>query len=218
MRRRARAVTLLELMIVVAILGLLATLAFSVYSTHILRAKFAAAALQISELETACNTYQLDVGQYPISSSGTQLAPPGPIDPMNNPGTGAQGCGYMITCLVASLSGDIHNVSDLRWNGPYIELNQSRIGTLTGPLDPTQPAPPMPSLQLLDPWGNPYQYVRSSDYETFGGTRLPPNSPFATEIWFNPSTIQIVSFGPNGVSGTRPAMGLEPDDVSNLRY
>jgi prepilin-type N-terminal cleavage/methylation domain-containing protein len=217
MTRSRRAVTLLELLVVLAILGLLATIAYSVYSGHVLRAKIAATALQISELETACTQYQLDTGQYPPSSSGTRLAP-GPIDPINNPGEGAIGCGYMITALVASLSGDMNNPIDARWKGPYIELNQTRVGTITGqPLDPTQPTV-MPQVQLLDPFGTPYYYVRSSDYAAFGGTFLPSNNPFASEIWYNPSTIQIVSWGPNQMSNPRPLMGTDGDDITNFRY
>jgi len=217
MRANRHGVTILELLVVLAILGLLATLAFSVYSGHILRAKIAATVLQIHELETACTQYQVDTGQYPPSSSGTRLAP-GPIDPINNPGEGAIGCGYMITALTASLSGNLYNPIDLRWKGPYIELTPTRLGTLTGqPLDPTQPLL-MPMVQLLDPWGSPYYYVRSADYAAFLGTRLPTTSPFASEIWFNPSTVQIVSWGPNQTSGGRPAMGLDFDDVTNFRY
>jgi len=217
MTRSKRAVTILELLVVLAILGLLATIAYSIYSGHILRAKIAATFLQIRELEMACTQYQVDTGQYPPSSSGTRLAP-GPIDPINNPGEGAVGCGYMITALVASLSGDMHNALDARWKGPYLELSESRLGTLTGqPLDPTQPVV-LPQVQLLDPFGTPYYYVQSADYSLFGGTRVPANSPFATEIWFNPSTLQIVSWGPNLVSNPRPFMGTDTDDITNFRF
>jgi len=219
MRRNRHGVTLLELLVVLAILGLLATIAYSVYSSHILRARFAATAAQIHELELACSQYELDTGQYPPSSSGTRLAP-GPIDPINDPGQGAIGCGYMITALWASLDGDARNPLDpTRWKGPYIELSQSRLGDIQGnPLDLTQPGLALPQVQLLDPWGMPYQYIRSVDYATFRGTRVPANSPFASEIWFNPSTIQIVSFGPDGVSQTRPNLGLDPDDVTNFKF
>jgi len=215
MKANRRAVTLIELLVVLAILGLLATVAYGVYSAHVLRAKATACSLQIHELETACTQYQVDCGEYPPSSSGTRLAP-GPIDPSNNPGEGAIGCGYLITALVASLSGDMHNPIDLRWKGPYIELNQSRLCDITGqPLDPSQPIP-MPAVQLPDPWGTPYYYVRSADYATFGGTRVPPNSPFASDIWYNPSTVQIVSWGPNQTSNARPFLGTDDDDITNF--
>jgi len=44
MKTKRQGITLLELMVVLAILGLLATVAYAVYSGHILRAKIVAAA------------------------------------------------------------------------------------------------------------------------------------------------------------------------------
>jgi len=218
MKTKRQGITLLELMVVLAILGLLATVAYAVYSGHILRAKIVAAATQIHSLDLACQQYELDTGQFPPSSSGTRLAP-GAIDPSNIPGQGAIGCGYMITALKASLSGDPNNPIDPRWKGPYIEISQSRVGLLPigQPLDPTVTYA-MPMTQLLDPWGMPYYYVRSVDYASFLGTRVPANSPFATDVWFNPSTFQIVSFGPNQVSLPRPNLGLDADDITNHRF
>ncbi len=217
MKRSTGGITIIELLVVVAIVGLLATIAYSVYSGHIFRAKVAAAATQIHELELAITQYEVDTGQYPPSSSGTRLAP-GPIDPINDPGLGAIGCGYLVTCLTASLSGNPYNPIDPRWRGPYIEINQSRVGDVFGqPLDPAQPAI-LPQVQLLDPWNTPYYYIRSADYATYGGTRVPTNSPFAAEIWYNPSTFQIVSYGPNGSSQPRPYLGTDYDDISNFRY
>lgn len=217
MRGERRGVTILELLVVLAILGLLATIAYTAYSGHILRAKISAAATQIHELELACAQYEVDTGQYPPSSTGTRFAP-GPIDPINVAGEGALGCGYLITALIASLSGNMYQPIDLRWKGPYIEIGHSRLGTILGTrLDPDQPLL-MPQVQLLDPWGMPYYYVRSVDYASFGGTILPTTSPFASEIWYNPSTIQIISFGPNQFSPARPALGLDLDDITNFRY
>ena len=218
-RTTRRGVTIIELLVVLAIIGLLATVAYSTYSGHVLRARITATRLEIAELERACAQYELDCGQYPVSSSGNLLAP-NPIDPANIPGEGALGCGYLITCLTASLNGDPQNPVDPRWNGPYIELDPARIGTLRGePLPPGQ-ALPLPQVQLLDRWGTPYYYVRSVDYATFLGTRLPPTSPFANEIWYNPSTVQIVSYGLNQQSLPRPNLGLDPalDDNTNFRY
>jgi len=81
MRSKQRGVTILELLVVLAILGLLVTIAYTVYSGHIFRAKITAAVTQIHELELACAQYEVDTGQYPPSSSGSRLAP-GPIDPI----------------------------------------------------------------------------------------------------------------------------------------
>jgi prepilin-type N-terminal cleavage/methylation domain-containing protein len=217
MRKRQHGLTMIELLVVLAIIGLLVTIAYAVYSGHVFRAKLAATAVEISEIETACSQYEVDTGQYPVSSSGTRLAPD-PVDPSNEAGEGAIGCGYMITCLVASLSGDPRNPIDPRWQGPYIELDPKRLGTILGErIDPSQNIP-MPEVQLLDRFGQPYYYVRSVDYEDYLGTVVPDDSPFATEIWYNPSTVQIVSKGPNNLSPPRPFLGTDLDDITNFRH
>jgi len=214
---RRRGVTILELLVVLFVVGLLATVAYSVYSAHVLHAQIAATATDIHALEMACAQYEIDTGQYPPSSSGTRLAP-GAIDPSNVPREGAIGCGYMMVALLYSLSGDMYNPIDARWKGPYTEIQRSRLGTLTGePIDLTQTYV-SPQLQLLDRWGNPYYYVRSADYQSFIGTQIPANHPFANEKWYNPTTVQIVSKGPNGVSLARPETGLDYDDITNFRY
>jgi prepilin-type N-terminal cleavage/methylation domain-containing protein len=217
MRNRRRGITLLELLVVLAIIGLLATIAFSVYSSHHLRARVAATAMQIRELTMAIEQYRNDLGEYPPSSSGTSLWPD-PIDPSNVQGEGAVGCGYLITALVTSLSGDPYNPAAPRWQGPYLELQPSRLGTITGQaLDPNDPLV-LPQVQLLDSFGMPFYYIRSVDYAAFMGTEIPDDSPFASEIYFNPSTFQLVSFGLNGYSFPREQMGLDVDDITNFAY
>jgi len=205
-RGASSAITLLELLVVLGIVGLLATIAYSAYSGHILRAKVAAAFTQISQLELACSQYEADTGQFPPSGSLV----------FGDTGQPAEGCGYMLTALITGLSPHGGPVPP-RWKGPYIEVRQSHVGLLPAgePLDPTTTYPPG-SIQLLDPWGMPYHYIRSVDYAGLGGTPVPQPSPF--EFWYNPSTFQIVSWGPNFSSQARPNMGLDDDDVTNFRY
>lgn len=209
--------TIIELLVVLAIIGLLATIAVPIVTAHVLRAQIAATATEISSLELACAQYEIDTGQFPVSSTGTRLAP-GPIDPINNPREGAIGCGYMVTCLLWSINGDPQNPADPRWKGPYTEFDPKRIGDIFGNrIDPNDTDIVQPQVQFLDRWGTPYYYIRSVDYESMLGTELPAGSPFANERWYNPSTIQIVSFGPDGQSPNRPQRGLGLDDQHNLR-
>lgn len=62
--------TLLELLIVIAILSLLAVLASVQLSGYLSRAKHDTARLQISELELALDLFKLDVGRYPQDDEG----------------------------------------------------------------------------------------------------------------------------------------------------
>jgi prepilin-type N-terminal cleavage/methylation domain-containing protein len=209
-----RGVTLLELLVVLVIISILSTVAVGVYSNHILRAKYARARQEIRTLETAITAYEVDTGQYPPSGSGTALAPNdiNPTDPY-------EGSGYLQVALRSSLSGNMNQPLSGRWQGPYIDWDYNRMGSLDGTQATTVGfSEPLAAISFLDPFGNPYYYVRSSDYEQYNGTELPLSSPFAaSETWYNPSTFQIISFGANGTSEGHPNLGTQNDDVSNFR-
>jgi len=73
-----RGLTLLELLIVISILGLLAVLASVQLGGYLKRAKHDTAELQLNELGTALELFQLDVGRYPTTQEGLEalLVPP----------------------------------------------------------------------------------------------------------------------------------------------
>lgn len=62
--------TLLELLVVIVILGLLATLGSIKLMGYLGRAKTETARLQLQELMTALDLYRIDVGQLPTTSEG----------------------------------------------------------------------------------------------------------------------------------------------------
>jgi len=205
-----RGVTLIELIVVLVIVSLLSTVAVGIYTKEVTRAKIARARAEIRTLEVAANRYQIDVGRFPPSSSGTQLSPSAldQADPF-------AGCGYLQAALRGSLNGNANAPLSVRWSGPYMDWDDNKLGTLAG--GPIGSGTAIPEIQFLDPWGNPYYYVSSDDYAGLGGTELPVGHPYAaTETYYNASTFQLMSFGPDGLTDTSAGnLGTEPDDVTN---
>ncbi|HEX6733698.1 MAG TPA: type II secretion system major pseudopilin GspG [Azonexus sp.] len=79
-RRRQRAFTLLELLVVVAIIGLLAGYVGPKYFGQLGKAEIKAARAQLDAMEKALDQYRLDVGRYPTSEQGLNalvVQPPG---------------------------------------------------------------------------------------------------------------------------------------------
>ena len=87
MTERERGFTLLELLIVIAILGLLAALAGPQLFSYLGRAKTDTTRLQISQLEASLDLFRLDVGRYPAQDEGLRalLDPIGSGERWNGP-------------------------------------------------------------------------------------------------------------------------------------
>jgi general secretion pathway protein G len=96
--KRHAGFTLMELLIVMAILGMLAALVGPALFSNLGRGQRTAAAAQISNLETALDSYRLDVGNYPETLEGLMendtsrdawngpyLRGELPLDPWDNP-------------------------------------------------------------------------------------------------------------------------------------
>lgn len=203
--RQPKGVTLLELLVVLVIISLLATLAVGVYSKEVVRARYARTRAEISELEVAINRYFVDTGQYPPSGSISNI-----------PGNSA-GSAWLQVALRASMSGNFNVPASRRWLGPYIEWDYAFLGDISGAGLFPESTYALGEVHLIDPFRSPYYYISSNDYFTLGGTQLPTNHPFrSTETFYNPTTFQIISFGANRTTLPAPSRGLETDDATNF--
>ncbi len=70
MRRGDEGYTLVELLVVLAILGLLATIATTQVLRYFASAKLSTAHAQIESFSSALDLYKLDTGRYPTSQEG----------------------------------------------------------------------------------------------------------------------------------------------------
>jgi prepilin-type N-terminal cleavage/methylation domain-containing protein len=216
-----RAFTLVELLVVVLILGLLSTIVVGVYTNQVERARVAATRSTIAALELAINRYQIDLGDFPPSGSGSL--------PYALPTT-FEGSGYLQAALMTSLSGQSSAPGSARWQGPYITVKNDRLGNQNGQslADPNLTASIDPgNLQFLDAWSQPFRYVRSRSvvavdgsldrYDSNGATELPASHPFVTtETYYNPNSFQLVSKGPDSATLAPPSFGTVGNDVTNF--
>ncbi|GHG68130.1 type II secretion system protein GspG [Alishewanella longhuensis] len=94
--KRKKGFTLIELLIVIVILGLLASLVAPTMFSKVDSSKIKTAETQLRMLESALNTYRLDMGNYPASLDellksenpkwdGPYLPREVPLDPWGNP-------------------------------------------------------------------------------------------------------------------------------------
>lgn len=229
---RRRAVTLVEMLIVVLIISILSTIATGVYTGETKRARVAAAKSLIHQLDQAITRYELDTGMLPPSGTGSSLPPTN---------SRANGSGYLHLALVHSLSGNSRQPASALWRGPYINLQAENTNAVSGSTSAQG------SSDILDPWQGLIYYVNHTEYTLSGGTfaggtrmfestapsganpSLPAPNPFAeSETFYNASTYQLYCFGANGVSlgstsvggigSTANYAGAEADDVSNFGY
>jgi prepilin-type N-terminal cleavage/methylation domain-containing protein len=206
----SRGVTIIELTIVLVIISILTSISLGIYSNHVRQAEIVKAKLRVKELELAVTRYEVDLGVFPPSyslSAGVATSSTTTVNP---------GCGYLILVLMRSLSNDPLNPSSPNWNGPYINVEQNELmDTATG--GPVTDKTDKANVSLKDPWGRPFNYVRCTDYA--GGTVGPEatqqkDTPFTG--YYNPTTVQIYSVGPNGNTSASPERGLDTDDINNF--
>jgi general secretion pathway protein G len=98
-RERTRAFTLIELLLVLVILAVLASVSIPVYSGYVGRAKRDGTLAEISSLKSALSHFEMDNSRYPTTEEGL----------------------YALVQAPAGL--------DATWNGPYIEaVNEDKFG------------------------------------------------------------------------------------------
>lgn len=234
---RAMAVTMLELLIVVLIIGLLATIATGIYTGEADRARIAATKALINNLEIGITRYEVDTGSLPPSGSGDVLPP---VSPQATTDTAwRDGSGYLHQALVHSLSGSTNNPNPSTWNGPYISFQNEQLVTAPTASGANDHAS---EIDIADPWGMPILYVRYSDYNVVttnfrGGTWLffgpapagaNPNLPAPNpsydlgETYYNAKSYQIISFGKDrqsfGLVNISNFNGTGADDITNFGY
>ncbi|MFH1744534.1 MAG: prepilin-type N-terminal cleavage/methylation domain-containing protein [bacterium] len=207
----SRAFTLVELLVVVAIIGILAAIITPNVVTQIDRAKFAKTQALIQSLEVALETYKLDYKKYPPSMYDTNSR-----DAIA-PSEFYKIIGERAKSPVSIKGKDLkeYQNGDFFWDTKtYNYLLQGGVpaSVLTAPASTgTERAE-----AIVDAWGNPLYYVASDVYcpnrKCLNPQTKQPymNMPIAYETEGggagsmgravkpkNPNTFQLISFGPD---------------------
>jgi general secretion pathway protein G len=115
-RQQQAGFTLIEIMVVILILGLLATLVVQSLRGATDKAKRTKAMADIAELKTALDRYYIDNGSYPSSDQGLQAL-------VTPPSQGTQTANY-------EEGGYIRRIPNDPWNNPYVYQSDGNTYTL----------------------------------------------------------------------------------------
>ncbi len=190
--RRSHAFTLLELLTVVAILAVLASISFGVIRSTKQRAHTARAKAELALLVQALEDYKRHYGDYPQTG-------PSAANSQRVAGTVGPGANTAQARLFNALIG-VYGPSNFntRLNGPVfvnitkfaveVPLNNATFAVVSG----SPPAKQVVNNAFLDPWGNRYLY----SYKV-------ATAPGRPAVWTAPSFV-LYSTGPDGASTTLP--------------
>jgi general secretion pathway protein G len=125
-RKKQEGFTLIEIMVVILILGLLATLVVQSLRGATDKAKRTKAMADIAELKTALDRYYIDMGSYPTSDQGLPAL-------VNPGGAGGQG-GTQVSSSGGSAGGSddsyIQRIPNDPWGNPYVYTSDGSSYTL----------------------------------------------------------------------------------------
>ncbi len=191
MASRKKAFTLVELLAVIAIIGILAGFIFAAVHSAIERAKISKTQSTINSLDIALKSYERDAGSF--SGLLQEL----------NAANGDLQTQAQRARLVEVLSGkelqsdgtfrvDRDIRSEAYWNGPYLEPKRKELSE---------------KGELVDAWGKPLDVrIKTAAYDKL--------------MKYKPDSYEIYSYGPNevddgGRSGGRGLQGGTADDINN---
>jgi prepilin-type N-terminal cleavage/methylation domain-containing protein len=188
--RTNRAFTLIEMLTVIAIIGILAGLLFPAIGAALKKAKVAKAQTEVKAIETALKGYYTEYGKWPA-------APTTPSD-YNYGAWNPDLTGYLDNGHLMNVLRSISDPDATYGNGNY-QNNPRKISFLEAPTksllkDPV--APDSNYLSYVDPWGIPYQVALDMDYNNITEINVTyKGAPFKISVTNH--TVAVWSLGPN---------------------
>jgi prepilin-type N-terminal cleavage/methylation domain-containing protein len=191
MASRKKAFTLIELLAVIAIIGILAGFIFAAVSSAIERARISKTQSTINSLDVAMKSFERDAGSF--SDLLTELnAPNGQLKSETQRARLVE----VLSGKKLKPDGTFQVDNDIRsqalWNGPYLEPRRKELSE---------------KGELVDSWGHPLDVrIKTSAYDKMMKHR--------------PDSYEIYSYGPNEVDDGGKSTGTgyqggKADDINN---
>ncbi len=232
---RKQAFTLVEMLVVIAIIGILAGILLPVLSSVRTKAKVAQAKMEMGQIENAVIAYSTEYGRMPASQAAANAGQPDfTYGTVNTPfglavTNGGPPAAYQANN--AELMAILLDLERYRNGNNTVNLNHARNPRKIQFLDGKQVNGPRPGIDenglYRDPWGNPYIVTVDGDgdgqvldgfYRNAGVSRqsgqnghdglFNPIAPGTSDNFVIRRKVAVWSFGPDGKASMR-------DDSSN---
>lgn len=177
------AFTLIELLTVIAIIGILAAITFGVAGGVRERAAISQARSELATLAAALESYKRQYGDFPQTGVQTGTTPPTTASATNLPG-------YLFNALAGKLGPKRAPIEGRM----LVDLARLSLMDSTAPGMPATAGTTSVDNAFVDPWGRPYIYSYRDNGSSPGG-------------WVNPSFL-LFSAGRDGAFEAIPASGI----------
>lgn len=195
-RSAYQAFTLIELLTVIAIIGILAAITFGVSKGVRERANISRAQTELAALATALEAYKRQYGDYPQIGNFSDTA-----DPSSNPDIGDITVNDTQAFLFNALVGKRGPRGDAINGRTFVDLSRFRLERTEDQPNsfPTATGTTQVRNAFIDPWGRRYFYY----YKNISS----PNT------WIQPSYL-LYSVGPDGLHDDPPNSGAIDNDAA----